>query len=187
MEWYEQLGIQVGVAFAKEGFNFIFSKLKSKDAEKEPLELPDPEETASNAEEEAEVEAEKALESESVPGGIDWTKTATLFWLGNDLMWIKDQMFRGSSPARVLQGVKHALKYAEALGFDSGSLPQTNLRLAKMILEGLPPSGDLRSQIPIIQQHYRTVAGYIDQTKFYISAKAEANETGFVKLRSIRQ
>jgi hypothetical protein len=185
MEWYEQLGIQVGVAFAKEGFNFIFSKLKSKDAKKEPSELPDPEEAASNAEEEAEIEAEKALESESGPGEIDWTKTATLFWLGNDLMWIKDQMFRGSSPARVLQGVEHALKYTEALGFGSGSLPQTNLKLAQTILEALPPSGDLQSHIRVIQQHYRTVVGYIDQTKFYISAKAEGNEPGFVKLRSI--
>jgi hypothetical protein len=185
MEWYEQLGIQVGVAFAKEGFNFIFSKLKSKDGEKEMTILTDPEEAANNAVEEAEVEAEKVLASESATGEIDWTKTATLFWLGNDLMWIKDQMFRGSSPARVLQGVEHALKYIEALGFDSGSLPQTNLKLAQTILEALPPSGDLQSQIPIIQQHYRTVAGYIDQTKFYISAKAEGNEPSFVKLRSI--
>jgi len=185
MDWYEQLGIQVAVAFAKEGFNFLFAKLKSKEGEKETSNLPDPEQVAHKVEEEAEVKAEKALESETSVGELDWTKTATLFWLGNDLMWIKDQMFRGSSPARVLQGVEHAAKYAESLGFDSGSLPMTNLNMAKTILESLPPSGDVHTQIPIIQQHYRTIAGYIDQTKFYISAKAEGNEPGFVKLRAL--
>jgi hypothetical protein len=184
MEWYEQFGIQVAVAFAKEGFNFLFSKLKSQDDDEKNDNLPDSAQAANEAEEEAEFEAQAVLESETAAGEIDWNKTATLFWLGNDLMWINDQMFRGSSPARVLQGVDHALKYAESLGFGPESLPLKNLNLAKTILESLPPSGNVQTQIPIIQQHYRTVAGYIDQTKFYMSAKAEGNEPDFVKLRA---
>ena len=116
---------------------------------------------------------------------IDWTKAASLFWLGNDLMWIQDQMYRGSVPSRVLQGIEHAITYTRRLGFSDNSLPIQNLGLAKTILEALPDRIETEQAIQVIQQHYVTVEQYIKQIKFFIQAKAEGQEPDFEKLRAL--
>src|SRR5687767_13815491 len=52
---------------------------------------------------------------------IKWDRVATLFWLGNDLMWIQDMTYRYAWPDRVLEGVENALRYIEDLGFAANS------------------------------------------------------------------
>ena len=109
MNW-EQLLAQAGLVLLKEGLNFVFSRFKNK-AEAEDAQV--------REEGEAQVIASKAFEGaseqqmESQPSKMHWSKVATLYWLGNDIMWIQDMMYRGAVPARVLQGVDHGGDVAE--------------------------------------------------------------------------
>ncbi|MFC2054759.1 hypothetical protein ACFLV7_10790 [Chloroflexota bacterium] len=83
------------------------------------------------AKEIVEEEARKPREGSSP----QWQKVATLFWLGNDLMWVSDMIYRGAPPERVLQGVNHAKQYLTELGFAVGSFPLQQLTLTTNILE----------------------------------------------------
>jgi len=124
--------------------------------------------------------------AEEVVEGVQWHKVATLFWLGNDLMWITDMIYRGAPPARVLQGIDHARQYLIDLGFKEGKFPHQQLDLARTVLgslDGLDTSNPRNAEL--LKQHYRTVAKEIQTIKWYISALAEGQEPGFRKLRAL--
>ena len=115
-----------------------------------------------------------------------WQKVATLFWLGNDLMWIADMIYRGASPERVLQGVDHSKQYLNDLGFARDSFPIQQLNQATEILESLTAlTGSTAAERRLLKQHYTTVAQQIQSVKWYISALAEKEEPGFKKLRAL--
>ncbi|SRR5258706_8356141 len=136
----------------------------------------------------AQVQATQAAKNSasSRDGKVQWNKVATLFWLGNDLMWIKDMTYRDASPERVLQGVNHALQYVEELGFDKHSLPIEQLTLSKLTLEhlvGIAPSTEEKKSF--LQGHYGGVRQHIDQVKWYINALATNQQPDFKKLTAI--
>ena len=76
-----------------------------------------PEDEAIRVEAKAKVE-QIILETGTEKTPIKWEKVATLFWLGNDLMWIKDMIFRNAPPERILEGVENVLQYLQDLGFE---------------------------------------------------------------------
>jgi len=161
----------------KSGFNFLTTKLGRGQGSPAKTEV---------VEERPDVALDATLQPEAAPSDteIHWQKPATLFWLGNDLMWIQDQMYRGSTPGRVLQGVENAIAYCRDLGFEDKSFPIQNLGMAKGILQSLPEiilDGDT---LALVQQHYRSVEKDVVQVKFFIQALAEGQEPDFVKKRA---
>lgn len=135
----------------------------------------------------------KAIAAEAVENAnslskstIKWDKVATLFWLGNDLMWIQDMTYRDAAPERVLEGINHALQYVEELGFDERSHPFQELTLAKTIIEqlvGISPSSEEKSSF--LQGHYRGVQQYVQSVKWYIHALATNQQPSFKKLQAL--
>jgi hypothetical protein len=161
----------------KSGFNFLTTKLSRGQGGSAKAET---------VEELADEDLDASYQPLATPTdtGIHWHKAATLFWLGNDLMWIQDQMYRGSTPARVLQGVENAIAYCRDLGFEDKSFPIQNLGMSKEILQSLPEilvDGDTLARV---QHHYASVEKDVVQTKFFIQALAEGQEPGFVKRRA---
>jgi hypothetical protein len=129
--------------------------------------------------------AQKVVPSEESP--ILWKKVATLFWLGNDLMWIQDMTYRGASPKRVLQGVHHCLAYIEDLGFSSDTLPVKQLTKARKHLEpliDLQISGEENPEFSI-EEIYKDVWQYVETTKWYFNELAGRRQPDFRKLRAI--
>ncbi len=115
---------------------------------------------------------------------IKWNKVATLFWLGNDLMWIEDMTYRMANPDRVLQGVENALVYVKNFGFTDNSLPMQELTNAKLTLHqlnGISPE----THNEFLQGHYRGIRKHIETVKFYIARLAEVQEPDFKKLRAL--
>lgn len=133
------------------------------------------------------IAAEAVEKANSLPKStIKWDKVATLFWLGNDLMWIQDMTYRDAPPDRVLQGINHALQYVEDLGFDKHSYPFQELTLAKIIIEqlvGISPSTEEKRSF--LQGHYRGVQQYVQSVKWYIQALATNQQPDFKKLRAL--
>jgi len=73
-------------------------------------------------------------------------------------MWIQDMMYRGALPERVLQGVRHALRHVQDLGFASASAPVQNLTFCTDILESLVGvQGTALKEVALLQQHYASV------------------------------
>ena len=182
MNW-EQLLAQAGLVLLKEGVNFVFSRFKNK---------AEAEDAQEREEGEAQVIASQALEGaseqqmESQPSKMQWSKVATLYWLGNDLMWIQDMMYRGAVPTRVLQGVNHAMKYCNDLGFDEKSFPIQQLTICISILESLKGISEFTPELLVLlQQHYGTINQYITTTKWYLNALLEQQQPGFEKLRAL--
>lgn len=173
------------IAVLKEGItggaNWLRDKI-GKEADAEEVE----------AEEEAQVIAKDALEQEAeteplhVKEGVDWDKVGALFWLGNDLMWIKDMMFRGAHPERVLQGIDHAMIYVRDLGFGERSFPIDQLTLARVVISAYEGIGEIDDRIANnIRLHYRGVSQNVDNVKWYINALVESKQSGFKKERAI--
>jgi hypothetical protein len=169
--------IQTSLVILREGLSFVFSNLKDKKAAQK---------AEKDLEKEAETKAIKAIE-QTVPAlqnAPKWDKVATLFWLGNDLMWIQDMTYRAAPPDRVLQGVNIAIKYVEELGFTTNTLPYQDLILAREILESLigfiPTTEEKRI---FLEGHYRGIQQYVQTVKWYISALATLQQPGFEKLR----
>ena len=162
----------------KSGFNFLTTKLARRRGDSEQAEI---------VEEQSEEAVEPASLAQPVSedARISWQRPATLFWLGNDLMWIQDQMYRGSSPRRVLQGVDNALAYCRDLGFRQESFPIQNLELAKAHLELLPDIVLDGDTLTMVQQQYRSIEALVKQVKFFIQGIAESQETDFVKRRAV--
>ena len=117
---------------------------------------------------------------------LQWDKVATLFWLGNDLMWISDMIYRGALPGRVMSGILSARKYLLDLGFIENSFPVQQLDVAKTILLPFIGVTSVSSEIQImLQSPYNTVVQYVESIKWYISALAEQQEPGFEKNRPL--
>src|SRR5438067_11717682 len=56
------------------------------------------------------------------PSSVHWEKSASLFWLGNDLEWTSQTVLRGAPKDRVLHGLQHCDHHSYQLGFgDTGS------------------------------------------------------------------
>jgi len=134
----------------------------------------------------AKVTAEKAIEqtASSTQTAISWDKVATLFWLGNDLMWIQDMTYRAAPAERILQGVEVAMLYVKDLGFEEKSFPVRNLSLTKMILEPLVSLSPTNEQAKLVLEgHYKTARQYIQTAKWYIDSLAKTKQPDFKKLR----
>ena len=138
----------------------------------------------------AQATADEKIESETpltlAKSTLDWNKVATLFWLGNDLMWIQDMTYRLAPPERVLQGVNHVIEYIDDLDFLSGASPRGDLMVAKGILEplvGINPTTDEKKAL--LETHYRGVRQYVQTVKWYVSRLAEIREPEFKKLRAL--
>lgn len=181
MDWYQILA-QAGLVFLKEGINFVFSTFKDKR---------EAEEAQIISEREAKTIVKKAIEeetnqvSQSIQSKVNWNKVGTLFWLGNDLMWIQDMMYRGAMPERVLQGFQIVSSYFDDLGFYQNSFPNRQLAVAQTILESLQGLTELTPEQQILlQQHYRTINQYISTLKWYVNALVEQQQPGFKKLRA---
>lgn len=128
-------------------------------------------------EEQEAAEALSAVEAElqAVPeqGAIDWTKSGDLFWIGNDLMWIKDMLYRGAPKNYSIAGMKKALAYLERLGF-ADTYAHGKLKRLVEIAEARSPAGwtpPWRSQI----------AKEIEPIKQFVASRAESNQPGFTK------
>jgi hypothetical protein len=117
---------------------------------------------------------------------IKWEKVATLFWLGNDLMWIQDRIDKLERSEHLLHGVEGALKYANDLGFDKNSYPIVQLKLARMLLRQLTGFSP-ESYASYIEEHYRALRKYIEQVKWYIHQLASLQQTGFDKWRTLSE
>jgi len=64
------------------------------------------------------------------PSTVHWQKSASLFWLGNDLEWTSQTVLRGAPKDRILHGLKQCEHHSSALGFaDTG--PGRELRVLK--------------------------------------------------------
>lgn len=128
----------------------------------------------------------KAIEqAASMPlPAIRWNKVATLFWLGNDLMWIIDMTYRAAPPEQILQGIENVTQYVKDLGFDDKSSPIRDLTIATTIVKslvGISPTND--NYLSIVQGHYRTVQQYIQTVKWFMDAMAKTQQSDFKKLR----
>ena len=127
-------------------------------------------------------------EAKKVPASLkpQWDKVATLFWLGNDLMWTTDMIYRGALPDRVLLGIEHARQYLLDLGFPEGSFPLQQLGLAATILGAIKGlTGSTPEERQLLKQHYTTVTQQIQSIKWFVSALAEQQQPGFEKLRAL--
>ncbi len=117
---------------------------------------------------------------------IGWNKVATLFWLGNDLMWIQDMIYRDAQPERMLQGIKHALDYLEELGFASDSLAIQELSEAKKTLQMLADiSPSTQVGIAAKWHYYLGVQKNVETVKWYIHSLASMQQPDFKKLRAL--
>ena len=137
-------------------------------------------------EKKAKEQANKAIKSDDRINiqNIKWNNAATLFWLGNDLMWIKDMTYRGAHPSKVLKGIENAIKYSEKLGFTEDSLPIKNLEIAKHFITPLIESESSdKLDSSMLTNYYFNIQEYIEPVKWYISSLAEKQEPGFIKHR----
>ncbi len=127
------------------------------------------------------LELKATAEPITVESEIEWDNVGSLFWLGNDLMWIKDMMFRGAMPERALEGIEKAMKYATQLGFSDKSIDR--LTISKTIIESLVGITEMdEEKFGLLQQHYQTVEQYVESVKWYIDARVKEKQSGFEKL-----
>lgn len=121
----------------------------------------------------------------SAQSPVNWNKVATLFWLGNDLMWIQDMAYRGAVPHRILRGIVNAEAYLKDLGFPANSLPFEQLALAKEtvsnLFDGSPSDPD---SLPNFEERYRELRQYIETIKAYIDRLACEQQPNFIKKRA---
>ncbi len=181
MNW-DQILTQAGLLFLKEGLNFVFSAFKDNKKAEDAQKV---------SEGEAQALAQKVIEKETeltsalIQPNINWEKVGTLFWLGNDLMWIQDMMYRGAMPERVLQGVHIVKQYFEDMSFDKKSFPAQQLAISQTILESLQGISDpTLDNLRLIQQHYKSVNQYITTLKWYVNALVEQQQSGFKKRKA---
>ena len=181
MDWFQILA-QAGLVVLKEGLNFVFSTFKDKKKAEDARKMSDGE---AQAQARQMIADETNLAPKLIQQDINWEKVGTLFWLGNDLMWIQDMMYRGAMPERVLQGIDIVKQYFEDLGFDQKSNPARQLALSQTILESLQGiSNPTPEQLRLLQQHYGTVNQYISTLKWYVNALVEQRQLGFEKHRA---
>ncbi len=140
-----------------------------------------PKEIAQN-DEKARKEAEQDIPS--ADNELKLNNSASLFWLGNDLMWISDMIYRGAPPDTLLKGINSVTHYLNDLGFVEKSYPQQRIAWAKDILESInTPNVTVDYLEKILKPHYETILFYIQSVKWYISALAERKQPSFKKIR----
>jgi hypothetical protein len=111
---------------------------------------------------------------------------ATLFWFGNDLMWIEDMAYREASPMRILQGVLNATIYAKELGFSDDSFPIEQLHLAiKAIRQMREVSPSVEETQSNFQEGCREIRQYIQAIKWYVHRLAIEQEPHFKKKTAV--
>jgi hypothetical protein len=114
---------------------------------------------------------------------IEWDNVASLFWLGNDLMEIKDMMYRGAMPEWVLDGIEEAMKYTTQLGFSDKSYPVDRLTISKTIIESLVGITEIdEKNFGLLQQHYQTAEQYVECVRSYIGARVKKKQPDFERL-----
>ena len=124
--------------------------------------------------------------SSTLDQSVDWNKVATLFWIGNDLMWIQSKLSTAASPRRILQGINPVIQYMKDLGFDEKSFPIRNLTLAKTLLVPLVNYSPISDQnIGVFESQYNSVHQYIEIVKWYIDALAKGRQPDFEKIRAL--
>ena len=175
MDWIPIL-TQAGIEVLKGGINFVNDRLKTN-------------KEADEAQEISEKEAKTIVSTQTPQSNqisINWNNVGTLFWLGNDLMWIQDMMYRGAMPERVLQGIENVRIYFNELGFDNNSFPLQQLNLAQCLIEPLKGVTNITPDwLSHIQRRYKGIEKYITTLKWYMNAFVEEQQPGFNKLRAI--
>lgn len=166
----EKLLAELITAFAKEGIkegvSFISTRFKRKDTKN--------------------IKTENSAVKNGLLGSLHWDKSATLFWIANDLMWIQDMMFRAALPPRILQGVAHVRQYLIQFGFTTDSYPIKQVDVCYSVLSSLVDvRGVSDDEVRILQQHYETINGMITNLKWFLSGLAEIREPGFEKHRAL--
>jgi hypothetical protein len=117
---------------------------------------------------------------------INLDKVATLFWLGNDLMWIEDRMFRGYSPEVVLSGVKGVEKYLSDLGFDRRNVPIKLVENIKSVLQPLLAITEFTpAELGRVQTGYNKIFQMITSIKWYLSGLLEREDPDFEQQGSL--
>jgi hypothetical protein len=176
--WLGQIIIQVGVQSAYEGGKYLFAYMKnSKGAKTTEAELNN----------EAKQIAESIPHNEyiSLSAKVDWTRVASLFWLGNDLMWIQNMMIRGASPKRVHEGIKGTMRYVRELGLSDETPAVKHLSECETILVSMfEISGTTEEEINHILQQYRAVYLKVQTVKWFIHGIASDKHSGFKKHRA---
>jgi hypothetical protein len=126
------------------------------------------------------VEKELAAEKDSAPTTpFHWDKAASLYWLGNDMMWVQDMMYRNAPPERVYQGMEHVKEYAERVGL--WDLIKDHFEPTMTVIGMLKGRTDPENYLVF----YRDAAKVVNTTKFIVSVFAEKQESDFVKLRAL--
>jgi hypothetical protein len=94
------------------------------------------------------------------PSTVHWEKSASLFWLGNDLEWTSQTVLRGAPKERILHGLKQCEHHSSELGFgDTG--PGRELRVLKSEVTGLSEERlDRKWRIDFSEKIYAVVRGF---------------------------
>ena len=127
------------------------------------------------------LELESEVDDTKVRTGMDWEKLGTVFWLGNDLMWIQDMILRDASPKRRLQGLRHARQYSGDIDFGEKSFPCQELDLLISQVESIEGLRDYS----MYRNLYDHILSRIEAIKWYFTAKAQEKQPGFEKLRAL--
>jgi hypothetical protein len=94
------------------------------------------------------------------PSSVHWDKSASLFWLGNDLEWTSQTVLRGAPKDKILHGLRHCEYHSSQLGFGNSG-PGKELAALKSEAMGLS-EGQLTRQwrIDFSEKIYAVVRGY---------------------------
>jgi hypothetical protein len=127
------------------------------------------------------LEVKSEVEDTKAITGMDWDKVGTLFWLGNDLMWIQDMILRDAPPKRLLQGLRHARQYSRDIDLGEKSFPCQELDLLISQVESIEGLRDYS----MYRNLYNHILSRIEAIKWYFTAKAQEKQPGFEKLRAL--
>ena len=124
------------------------------------------------------VKAALLASKEEKASPLPWDKPASLFWIGNDMMWVQDMIYRGAPPKRVLEGLFHVKQYAVQLGV----WPQIKSVLDPAISVIVDLSGTTNPKKYI--GFYEYVANSVNTAKLEVSAILTKKEPKFKKKRA---
>lgn len=122
--------------------------------------------------------ADAVLNERPAPGdraaadSAHWTKVASIYWLGHDIMWTVDAILRGGEPRFINHGLTQSLHHAQQIGLSQTS-PAKALRRLRDNAQHLLPSEwgtTLRTQY----------ASDLRQIADQLGAVAESQQDGFL-------
>ena len=64
-----------------------------------------------------------------IQGSVNWENTGNIFWLGHDLMWTLDALFRGDSKANLIRGLENTRHHIRAMGLSETPMAEILGRL----------------------------------------------------------